>query len=310
MDQASRTDFLCTSIRNLFHIAIQAMAEAVENSEFILLCVSDSYKRSVYCQAEAEYAFRCKRKLLPCIVRQGYRADGWLGLVIGSRIYVDFGRLEFSQACELILKEITLQRDNQLIANQSLGKEKFLHEKLIETIVQSNLPNEYWHRNTSQSTYRSYSIDQWTRKDVLDFLYDSRLYHLMPICELMNGSGLIKLFRLAQMKPNRFYEQLNEELNRRFHNLNLPIGMFTQFLTEMDHLLQSTKVQVTEQDTSQSKSLASIPSSSPTSSQRSSLPLGQPIPSSQQTTQPVLTTVRTSRNVQITEQTAYQIRPQ
>lgn len=271
------------------------MAEAVENSEFILLCVSDSYKRSVYCQAEAEYAFRCKRKLLPCIVRQGYRADGWLGLVIGSRIYVDFGRLEFSQACELVLKEITLQRENQVIVNQSLGKEKW-----IESMVQSSLPNEYWHRNTNQSTYHSYSMDHWTRKDVLDFLYDVKLYHLMPICELMNGSGMIKLFRMIQMKPNRFYEQINEELNRRFHGLNLPIGIFTQFLTEMDHSLQSTTKQVTESDTLQSKSLSSSSSSSPTFNPTPNLP----------TVQPVLTTVRTSRNVQITEQTAYEIRPQ
>ncbi|CAF4792092.1 unnamed protein product, partial [Rotaria magnacalcarata] len=45
--------------------ATQAMTDAVENSEFIIICMSDSYKRSAYCQAEAEYAFRCKRRLLP-----------------------------------------------------------------------------------------------------------------------------------------------------------------------------------------------------------------------------------------------------
>ena len=287
------------------------MADAVENSEFVLLCVSDSYKRSVYCQAEAEYAFRCKKHLLPCIVRQGYRADGWLGLVMGSRIYVDFGRLEFSQACELIVKEITLQKENQLIANQSKGK-----EKLLEKIEKSNLPNEYWHRNTTRVTYRSISIKQWTRKDVLDFLYDLRLYHLMPICELMNGSGLIKLFRLSQAKPNRFYGQLNEELNKRFDGLNLPIGIFTQFLSEMDHLLQSKATPAIEQDTSTSESRSRRSSSSTPPNPPSTRPSVQPlvqvnsIAPPQQRTPPLVTTVRTSRNVQITEQTAYQIRSQ
>lgn len=287
------------------------MAEAVEKSEFVLLCVSDSYKRSVYCQAEAEYAFRCKKHLLPCIVRQGYRADGWLGLVIGSRIYVEFGRLEFPQACELIVKEITLQRENQLITNQSMGK-----EKLLEKFEKSKLPNEYWHRNTTTAIYRSVSIEQWTRKDVLDYLYDLRLYHLMPICELMNGSGLMKLFRLSQKKPNRFYGQLNEELNKRFDGLNLPMGIFTQFLSEMDRFLQSTATQAIEQNISASKSLTPRSSYSsppnPSSTRPSDQPLvqGDPPASSQQSTQPSLTTVRTSRNVQITEQTAYQIRSQ
>ena len=37
---------------------MNAMADAVENSEFVIMCMSDSYKQSTYCQAEAEYAFK------------------------------------------------------------------------------------------------------------------------------------------------------------------------------------------------------------------------------------------------------------
>jgi len=299
---------------------MQAMADAVENAEFVILCMSDSYKRSVYCQAEAEYAFHCKRHLLPIVVRQGYRADGWLGLIIGSRIYVDFGRVEFKTACELILKEITLQRENKLSHTNeknteiqdylSKGSEN-LTEPLTETIEKSNLPNEYLNRNTSKSIYHSISINQWTRNDVLDFLYDTNLYYMMPLCELMTGLGLIKLFRICQTKPNRFYRQLNEELASRYNGLYLPIGIFTQFLSEIDRLISSSSAQ----DALQSKSVPSSPppnifkqNSSPTSllipSRKSSLQIN-PISTSEQITLPTLTTIQTSRNVQITERTAY-----
>lgn len=281
------------------------MADAVEKSEFVLLCISDSYKRSVYCQAEAEYAFRCKRHLLPCIVRQGYRADGWLGLIIGSRIYMDFGRLEFKNACELVLKEITLQRENQLT------KEKEVSYEETEHIEKLNLPNEYLNRDTSQSTYRSSSIEQWTKMDVLDFLYDINLYYMMPICELMTGLGLMKLFRICQTKPSRFYSQLNEELMSRFNGLHLPIGIFTQFLSEIDHLINSSAIEAIEQDALESKS--DSPSSSTMIKRTQSPPsLSIPtrkslIPSNSRISPPSVTTIQTSRSVQITEQTAYQV---
>jgi hypothetical protein len=36
---------------------MMAMADAIENSDIILICMSDAYKQSVYCQSEAHYAF-------------------------------------------------------------------------------------------------------------------------------------------------------------------------------------------------------------------------------------------------------------
>ena len=319
---------------------MQAMADAVEHSEFILLCMSDSYKRSAYCQAEAEYAFRCKRHLLPCIVRQGYRADGWLGIVIGSRIYVDFGRLEFKDACELLIKEIGLQRENKGTVDEWTGNKGHMFERiesvdeLVQTIEKSKFPNEYLKRNTSHSTYRSVSIDRWMRKDVLDYLYDVNLYHMMPICELMTGPGLIKLFRICQTKASQFYRQLNEELRSRFNGLHLPIGVFTQFLSEMELFIHSSTLQAIEQDALQSKSVSplspttavkhslSLPPSKDSSTQPSSVSSSQqtisplvttieqiaspPVTSIEQLAPPSLTTIQTtSRNVQITQRTAY-----
>ncbi|CAF1132098.1 unnamed protein product [Rotaria sordida] len=64
---------------NMYGTTMIAMAEAIENSEFILICMSDTYKQSVYCQSEAHYAFERRCHLIPLIMKHCYKPDGWLG---------------------------------------------------------------------------------------------------------------------------------------------------------------------------------------------------------------------------------------
>jgi hypothetical protein len=207
--------------------------------------MSDSYKRSVYCQAEAEYAFHCQRYLLPIIIRQGYRPDGWLGLLLGSRIYINFARFDFKKACQLLLNEVNLQRKNQQGGIHRINQHELyidtepITPKTIGTKEKTFLSNKDIDRDTSNATYRSISIHKWTQKDVLDFLFDKNLRLMIPLCESMTGCGLIKLFRICQEKPNEFYNQLNYELRSRFDGLTLPLAIFTQFLGEIDRLINS-----------------------------------------------------------------------
>ncbi|CAF2068669.1 unnamed protein product, partial [Rotaria magnacalcarata] len=42
-----------------------------------MVSISDSYKQSTYCQAEAEYAFKRERRLLPIMVKPKYKPSGW-----------------------------------------------------------------------------------------------------------------------------------------------------------------------------------------------------------------------------------------
>ncbi|CAM4877483.1 unnamed protein product [Rotaria socialis] len=329
---------------NIYGPAMQAMADAVENSEFIIICMSDSYKRSAYCQAEAEYAFRCKRRLLPVILRQGYRPDGWLALLLGSRIYIDFTRLEFFQACTSLLKEIQLQRgdhfEDNTINRDALNEDqsntikriksdskKPLKAYAIETLEKSKLPEEYLNRNTVQSAYRSISAHQWTTDDILDFLYDSNLHYMMPLCEFMTGHGLMKLCEMCQTAPNRFYSQLNKEFISRFNGIHLPIGIFTQFLSEIDQFTDSSSIsptQNTEKYVTPLKSVLTselsaspipviVESSSNESSSTAVLePFVKPIVNHsyllppEQTGSPTLTTFHTSRKVHIIEQASFQ----
>lgn len=86
---------------------MQAMANAVEQSRCVLICMSESYSLSPYCQCEAQYAFEKKRHLIPIRVQAGYKADGWLGILVSGRIYVDFFKMDFDAAYNQTMSEIS-----------------------------------------------------------------------------------------------------------------------------------------------------------------------------------------------------------
>jgi hypothetical protein len=74
------------------------MAEAIEHSHTIIICVSRAYKASANCRMEAKYANdmhkRGKVKLVFAMMDQDYTTrsspeyvDGWLGLMIGDQLW-------------------------------------------------------------------------------------------------------------------------------------------------------------------------------------------------------------------------------
>ncbi len=74
------------------------MADAIEHSHTIIICVSPAYKASANCRMEAKYANdmhkRGKVKLVFVMMEHGYttrsspeHVDGWLGLMIGDHLW-------------------------------------------------------------------------------------------------------------------------------------------------------------------------------------------------------------------------------
>jgi len=66
---------------------LEAMAAAIESSDAIIMCISGRYKESQACRTEAEYAYTRKKTLIPVKVEKGYDPDGWLGILVGSKLY-------------------------------------------------------------------------------------------------------------------------------------------------------------------------------------------------------------------------------
>lgn len=47
---------------------------------------------------EAEYAYSQKKEIVPLLMQTGYRATGWLGAMIGARLFYDFsGKYDFDK---------------------------------------------------------------------------------------------------------------------------------------------------------------------------------------------------------------------
>ena len=43
-----------------------------------------------YNTTEAEYAFTLHKDIVPLMMESNYRPDGWLGIIMGSKLWIDF----------------------------------------------------------------------------------------------------------------------------------------------------------------------------------------------------------------------------
>jgi len=92
--------------------AVEAMAEAVEGSTAVLWIATSAYKQSANCQLEAKYSNKLRKPIVPIMAEPGYRPDGWLGLIIGDKLYFNFRDEEiWEDSIELLDKEIEKYRN-------------------------------------------------------------------------------------------------------------------------------------------------------------------------------------------------------
>ena len=59
------------------------------------------------CSPECEYACDRRKPIIPLLLEHNYRADGWLGIVKGTKLHFDFSREKyFSSSMKGLLKEV------------------------------------------------------------------------------------------------------------------------------------------------------------------------------------------------------------
>jgi hypothetical protein len=65
------------------------MSAAVENTVVVVICISRAYKESPSRLANgrtvANYALQREVKMVPCMMEEGYRLDGWIGMVLDTK---------------------------------------------------------------------------------------------------------------------------------------------------------------------------------------------------------------------------------
>ena len=96
------------------------MSNAIENAEFVFLCMSDAYKQSGYCKMEAYYALERQCSIIPLVMKAQYKPDGWLGIVVTGRMRIDFPKYGFDDGYKKLLVEINRNRQEKKQTTNSM----------------------------------------------------------------------------------------------------------------------------------------------------------------------------------------------
>ncbi|CAF3842821.1 unnamed protein product [Rotaria sordida] len=127
---------------------MDAMAQAIEQSRIIIICMSEHYRRSNYCRAEAQYAFQRQLKMVPILLQKYYKPDGWLSFLTAQLLYIDFTKHDFSHAIAIsstlssleeswtLFKRIYNKQYNSIDDEQA---RRSIWEKNVEMIQRHNL---------------------------------------------------------------------------------------------------------------------------------------------------------------------------
>jgi hypothetical protein len=72
---------------------------------------------------EAAYTFQKHIDFIPCRVQEAYKPDGWLGILISDRLYIDFTRPhDFENSFEQLINEIeSIRTPSQTYVSKSFA---------------------------------------------------------------------------------------------------------------------------------------------------------------------------------------------
>ncbi|CAF1342022.1 unnamed protein product [Adineta steineri] len=80
----------------------------IDNSDCIILCVSDSYSQTYRCQKEARYASDMKKNIIMVKVTDGYRMNDWLSFIKPGKIQFQLSKnkINFKTTYQKIRQEL------------------------------------------------------------------------------------------------------------------------------------------------------------------------------------------------------------
>ena len=185
---------------------LEAMAKAVESATVVLVCVSQRYKESPNCRSEAEYAYQLRKDIIPLMMQNNYKADGWLGMLVGTKLWIGF------QSKHLIDSGVT-----KLIKELGRrGKEVDETDGSPEAVIR---PTE---ASVLTKQPSGSDVSGWTNEDVKKWLREIGLAQMCKKAKIeFTGQTLIELYELRRECPEYFYKCLEHTLNLKnmFHLL-------------------------------------------------------------------------------------------
>ncbi|CAF1664045.1 unnamed protein product [Adineta ricciae] len=196
---------------------MDAMAEAIDRSRTIVICMSEDYRKSNFCRAEAHYAFQQQRHIVPVLMQKQYKPDGWLLFLIGQLLYVDFTKHEFARAMEMFLKELQFTE---------------VYEPSIAPVrPKANVQSEPVGITVAPSVR---NISEWTQSEALGWLAERELVQMVRLLAGCNGRSLVYLHNYMKAGGTRQTLSLLQQDSLRLTNQSLSIIELSRFQAAMD----------------------------------------------------------------------------
>ena len=177
---------------------LEAMAKAVENSSVVLVCVSERYKESPNCRSEAEYAYQLRKDIIPLMMQRKYRGDGWLGMLVGTKLWFDFNSQQsIEPSVTKLIKELG-----------GRGKDVDNTDGPSEPVAPA-VQSDGVHTAPSSpvvSNWTNEEVKQWFKEIGLEKVYKKDISEI-------DGQTLIDLQQLRSECPEYFYRCLERDLS-------------------------------------------------------------------------------------------------
>lgn len=109
---------------------------------------------------EAEYAYRTNKEVIPVKVERDYKADGWLGILLGTKLWCDFSKPDKQVAAYEQLVGLLGEKGKIVRANKE-------NNSIMAQEISGNHNIQY----CDKSSY----VEDWTEKEVKEFLSDCGL---------------------------------------------------------------------------------------------------------------------------------------
>lgn len=171
---------------------LQMMATAIEKASVVLICYSENYRYSKNCRTEAEYAYQKDKHVIPILLQYGYRPDGWLGILIGTKKFYDFSMYKHSFTKKF--SELKNELDGIFKGNQD--------------VIPRPIPNP---SAPDTSDADKLFLLSWRKSDLENWLQQNELQAFSGLKSL-SGQQIAFLYKLSFKAPDFFYKCLEEKL--------------------------------------------------------------------------------------------------
>ncbi|CAF0830107.1 unnamed protein product [Didymodactylos carnosus] len=229
-------------IDNINGGVLESMAEAVEKSSVVLICMNENYKQSYYCRLEAEYATELRKPCIPCLMQPRFRPYGWLGIIKGAKIHVsylfeisprhikvDFATYPFEEAFAILIREIeTIRQDliPPIVPNT-------LENKITEAFKDSSSKNHQ--KIVNNATPDKNDVIEWDVSTVRRWLAQIGLTNMERALSGINGRLLWRLSQMKSTAPESYYTIIDKYFDRVWFAQMSDILVFDNALEELFH---------------------------------------------------------------------------